>query len=203
MVGSPVNPETVPEDGSFFRHWVCGTFFGWLAGLAIIIAGAVVGDLVGTGEADYQFIVGLGMGVGVGYAQGRVLKRWFGTGGGWMWASVIGFGLPFVLFDLVGTIWRRLPDLPQLELEVVISALLAGVLQRRILSAHSSKTDWWIPASIAGWALAAATAASGSFLEIAFLGRWLNVATILLGGLVLGVVTGGFLVRIRRGPIRN
>ena len=65
MVGPPVNPETVPEDGSFFRHWVCGTFFGWLAGLAIIIAGAVVGDLVGTGEADYQFIVGLGMGVTV------------------------------------------------------------------------------------------------------------------------------------------
>jgi len=186
------------EDRQFFIQWVRGTFVGWLLGLVIIIVAAIGGDLTGNGDGDSLFIIGIGMGVGVGYAQGRIVKRWLGTVRGWVWTSVFGIGVPFVVFDFVGAIWSGLPDVVQLQLEVVTSGLLVGVLQRRVLRLHSSRANWWIPACVAGWTLAASTAASGSLLHIIFLGRWLNVATILLGGVVLGLVTGGVLVWIRR-----
>jgi len=186
------------EDRQFFTRWVRGTFVGWLLGLVIIIVALIGGDLIGKGDGDSLFIIGISMGAGVGYAQGRMVKRWLGAARGWVWTSVIGIGVPFVVFDFVGTIWSGLPDVVQLQLEVVISGLLVGVLQRRVLCLHSSRANWWIPACVAGWTLAASTAASGSLLDIIFLGRWLNVATILLGGVVLGLVTGGVLVCIRR-----
>lgn len=194
-----MSSEHRQKDRQFFGRWVRGTFFGWIVGLVVIIVAGISGDLIGKGEIDSQFIIGLGMGAGVGYVQGRVLKRWLGAARDWAWMSVIGIGLPFLVFDFVGAIWNGLPEVLRLELEVAISGLLVGALQRRVLSPHSSKANWWVPACVAGWTLAAATAASGSLLDITFPSRLLNLATILLGGVVLGLVTGGVLVWIRRG----
>jgi len=194
-----MSSEHSQEDRQFFSRWVRGTSFGWLVGLVIILVASIGGEVIGKGEADSQFMIGLGMGAGVGYAQGRVLKRWLGAARGWAWTSAIGFGLPFVVLDFVGSMGSELSEVLRLELEVAISGLLVGALQRRVLSLHSSRANWWVPACVAGWTLAAGTAASGSLLDIAFLGRWLNLATILLGGVVLGLVTGGVLVWIRRG----
>lgn len=187
------------EDRQFFTRWVRGTLVGWLLGLLIIIVAGIGGDLIGMGDADSQVIIGLGMGAGVGYAQGRVVKRWLGAARNWVWTSAIGIGVPFVVFDFVGAIWSRLPDVVRLELEIAICGLVVGALQRRVLSPHSSRANWWIPACVAGWTLATGTAASGSLIDSIFLGKLLNLATILLGGAVLGLVTGGALVWIRRG----
>ncbi|MFQ5719817.1 MAG: hypothetical protein ACE5IK_09735, partial [Acidobacteriota bacterium] len=159
-----MSSEHRQEDRQFLARWVRDTCFGWLVGLVVIIVAGIGGDLIGAGEADSQFIIGLGMGAGVGYAQGRVVKCWLGAARDWTWTSVIGIGLPFVVFDFAGAIWSRLPDVPRLELEVAISGLLVGALQRRVLSLHSSRANWWVPACVAGWTLAAATAASGSLL---------------------------------------
>ncbi len=197
-----MSTEHRQDDGQLLARWIRVTSAGWLLGVVIIVSAGVIGDVVGRGEGDSQCIVGLGIGAGVGYAQGRVARRWPDGSRHWAWTSVIGMGLPFVGFDFAGAVWNQFPDVVRLLLEVGVGGLLVGLLQWRPLRRHSVRAGWWVPASVAGWTLAAATAASGPLLNVRFLGKWffvaLNLATILLGGVVLGLVTGTVLVWIRR-----
>lgn len=183
----------------FFTRWVRGTFGGWLLGFVFILLGAIAGDLLGMGESESQFIVGVAMGAGVGYAQGRVARQWFGATWRWTWASVIGMGVPFLASDFLGAVWGGYSF--SLPLVVVIGALLVGFLQREVLRSHSNRANWWVPACVAGWTLAAATAAVSGVLASGPSAQWLvllRVAVILLGGVVLGTVTGGTLVWMLR-----
>jgi len=184
---------------SFFAAWVRGTFAGWLLGFVLVVLAAIGGDLIGVEEGDSQFMVGIAMGVGVGYAQGRVGRKWFGAASRWTWASTIGLGVPFVVWDLVSAIWSEYSF--SLPLVVVICGFLVGFLQRPIIRFHSNRANWWVPASVGSWTLAAGTAAvSGAFPSGPSAGWFalLSVGMILLGGLVLGIVTGGALVWILR-----
>lgn len=195
-----MSPEHSQTDRQFFTRWVRGTFVGWVLGFILIILAAITGDLIGTGETESQFIVGIGMGAGVGYIQGRMARQWFGASNRWAWATVIGMGVPFIASDFIGAVWSEYSF--SLPLTVAIGGLLVGLLQRRILCSHSGRANWWVPACFAGWTLAAGTAAlSGGFLDI-FPRVWpvaiLNLGVILFGGVVLGIVTGGALVWILR-----
>ncbi len=194
-----MDTEKVKPDLRFFTRWVRGTFAGWLLGFVFIILAAIAGDLIGMGQGESQFIVGIGMGAGVGYAQGRVARQWFGATWRWTSASVIGMGVPFVASDLASAVWSEFSF--SLPLVVVIGGLLVGLLQRRILCSHSDRANWWVPACVAGWTLAAGTAAVSGVLPSGPSDPWLvilNVGVILLGGVVLGVVTGGALVWMLR-----
>ena len=186
-------------DRKFFTRWVRGTFAGWLLGFMFIVLGAVGADLIGTGESESQFIVGIAMGAGVGYAQGRVVRQWLGGTWRWTWASVIGMGVPFVASDFVSAVWSGYSF--SLPLVVVIGGLLVGLFQRRVLRSHCDRANWWVLACVAGWALAAGTAAVSGVLPSGPSAGWLailNVGVILLGGVVLGIVTGGALVWMLR-----
>jgi hypothetical protein len=80
----------------------------------------------------------------------------------------------------------------------VCGGLLAGVLEERLLGRRFARTTWWIPASVAGWTLAALTVALFALLPR---NPWLAFAAlgaILLGGGVLGLVTGAALERLQR-----
>jgi hypothetical protein len=194
-----MSPEHSQADRQFFTRWVRGTFAGWLLGFVFIILAAIAGDLIGMGQGESQFIVGIGMGAGVGYAQGRMARQWFGATRRWAWATVIGMGVPFVASDFVGAVWGEFSF--WLPLTVVTGGLLVGLLQRRILCSHSDRAHWWVPACVAGWTLAAGTAAVSGVLPSGPSAGWfaiLNVGVILLGGVVLGVVTGGALVWMLR-----
>jgi len=188
-----MNSDHGRADRRLFVRWVRGTFFGYLLGFVLILVGGIVGDLVGLPGSD--FMVGIGMGVGVGYMQGRALKPWLGAPSRWVWATAIGLGGLFLVEDLVAVAWTEFDNMHSLQLDVAIGGLLVGLLQRRILRSHSRGADWWIPASVAGWALAAWTASvtfSGAVDAV------LNLGMILMGGVVLGVVTGGALVWVLR-----
>lgn len=182
-----------------FTRWVRGTFGGWLLGFVFIVLGAVAGDLIGMGERESQFIVGITMGAGVGYAQGRVVRQWLGATWRWTWASIIGMGVPFVASDFVSAVWSGYSF--SLPLVVAIGGLFVGLLQRRVLRSHCDRANWWVPTCVAGWTLAAGTAAVSGLLPSGPSAGWLaifNVGAILLGGVVLGVVTGGALVWMLR-----
>jgi hypothetical protein len=172
---------------------VRGTFVGYLLGFVLIILGGIAGDLIGLPGSD--FIVGIGMGVGIGYAQGRVARQWLGATRHWVWASVIGLGGLFLVEDLVAAAWSEFDSLHSLQLDVTIGGLFVGLLQRRILCSHSERANWWVPACVVGWGLAAWTA---SVTFTGALDAILNLGMILMGGVVLGVVTGGALVWILR-----
>ncbi len=188
-----MSSELSQVDLKFFTRWVRGTFIGYLIGFVLIILGSAAGDLIGMPGSD--FIIGIGMGAGIGYAQGRQARQWLGATWPWVLATVIGLGVPFVVEDLVAAAWSEFDSLHSLQLDVAICGLFVGLLQRRILRSHSDRANWWVLVSVAGWTLAAWTASAnftGPFDAI------LNLGMILMGGVVLGVVTGGALVWILR-----
>ena len=115
---------------------------------------------------------------------------------------MVGMGAPFLLFDLL----RHYGYLPSgsyyIILSIAVSGLFTGVLQSIILRKHSHQSPLWIMASFAGWLLATV-----SFFSINYtmkltknnlLGFGVNLSIMLASGLVLGFVTGLFLVRILR-----
>ncbi len=188
-----MSSEHSQADRHFFIRWVRGTFAGYLLGFVFVLLGSMAGDLIGLPGSD--FIIGIGMGVGVGYVQGRMAKQLLGANWRWMWATVIGLGVPFLVEDLIAAAWSEFDSLHSLQLDVAICGLFVGLLQRRILRSHSERANWWVPISVVGWTLAAWTASvnfTGSLDAI------LNLGMILMGGVVLGAVTGGALVWMLR-----
>jgi hypothetical protein len=168
----------------FFGRWVLATFGGWVLGVVLVLLLAAIGEGAHVGN---QFAVGIGMGLGVGYAQWRVARKWFGATTQWIWASAVGMGTPFVLLDVLG-IWR---DKGWFVFVIaVLGGLLSSVWQRRMLQSRSVKANWWVPACILGWGVAAALPPAlllpGPHVS--------NIGVIASGGIALGVVTGGTLV---------
>jgi len=183
-----------------FRRWVLANTVGWLLGFVFIMVGAIGADVIGIEHA--QFFIGIGMGAGVGYAQMRVATPAFGAPLWWGWATVLGVGAAFVLSDVVRAFWSGIPYLSMLWLSAACGGLLVGLLQRPLLRPHSVRANWWVLGCVAGWALAAATVLLYGTVSGGSPSAWLaliSVAAIPLGGVVLGVVTGGMLLWTLRG----
>ncbi len=139
------------------------------------------------------------MGAGVGAAQWFVLRRVMHIDKRWMWFSIIGMGIPFLVMDLF------LKDMltHKLPLEMSISAVLVSLLQFNLLKSHFSKAYWWIFGCTIGWCLAVATVFTIDYTNglkevihsnLALAG--INLLLILSGGIVLGIVTGVLMKRI-------
>jgi len=179
--------------GLGLARWIRAKLAGWWLGLARIVGGAPLGDLLGGEDSGLQFAVGVGMGVGVGYTQGRVVRGWLGAAWPWVAASTFGIGAPWVLYDLTVIRGFALPFSPTLY--VVVGAALAGALQALPLRRHLDRAGWWVPASVAGWALAEGIVLipDALFRLPGPPGAVVFLVAFLLGGLVLGAVTGAVL----------
>jgi hypothetical protein len=90
--------EAKPIDRMLALRWARATWFGWLLGIPIVAALALVGEAVGVGGA--QFIVGAGMGAGIGLMQARLMRRILPKWGPWVWSCVIGLAAPFLVTDV-------------------------------------------------------------------------------------------------------
>jgi len=157
-------------------RWAVASALGWILGFFLVLILALSWDGLGIGVV--QFMVGVGMGAGVGLMQGRVAREWLGSVRPWFWATTLGLGIPFVLADVLS------PVVPySLGLSVGAGALLAGILQVRLLRPHGVRAGLWVPASVAGWLLAASPTA----IQVGGLGL---IAAVVAGGAVLGLVTG-------------
>jgi hypothetical protein len=192
--------EADRSNSHLFGRWILANFLGWLLGFVFIFLGLVFASLMGVERAQFYF--GIAMGAGIGYAQVRAVGRQLSLGNWWGWASVVGMGAPFVVSDIVRAVWSGLPYLLSLSLSVACGGLLVGLLQRRLLRLHSTRSNWWVPASVAAWTLAAATVYFyGAVPGVSGSGTWsalINLAAILLGGPILGAVTGGTLLWMLR-----
>jgi hypothetical protein len=136
-----------PTEQPFFRRWLLSSFLGWLLGFVLIMAISVVWNMIG-GTA--QFMIGLGMGAGVGFMQGRVAIQWVGSVSAWTWATFLGLSAPFVLGDIGRALGLGIGY--SLPIYMLISGLLAGLLQRRLLSGRFEGANWWVLASLLGGA---------------------------------------------------
>src|ERR1035437_2745657 len=184
--------QSRPTEKRFFTRWVVASSAGWFCGVIVVVMLAAISDLIHVGNGVY---IGVGMGWSIGFAQWLTARKWFGARSQWMWASTIGVTIPFLLADLVGTQWDRnrwylIPAL------AAAGGLLAGLLQRSSLRSHSGKTNWWVAASGAAWMCPAL------LIQLILypghrrtpLESVRNTGSIVLGGVVLGVVTGSALV---------
>jgi hypothetical protein len=179
--------------------WTRATFLGWSLGFVLLMVFIALGGLVGLGNT--QFPLGLGMGTGVGAFQRRLIAGRVGTATHWWRASIIGVSTPFVVWDLAKLLSWEIPH--ALVIAVVAAGLSVGGLQWRALRAHGKRSGWWVPASLLGWTLAAATVFVNDQLlpkTPGIVGALLYIGVVLLGGVFLGVTTGVALEWVLRAP---
>ncbi|MCH8938441.1 MAG: hypothetical protein IH966_03375 [Gemmatimonadetes bacterium] len=188
-----MSAETMQVQPSVFARWLRATTLGWLLGFVLVVVLALAWGMIG-GEA--QFMVGVGMGAGVGYVQTRVVREWVESTRRWLLASIIGMGVPFLLWDLGALI--GIEAFFSLPLCVVAGGLLVGILQCSLLRLRLDRASFWIPACVVGWGLPAGAIALGDSGLFPAPGFLLSLGAMFFGGVVLGAVTGKALMWMPR-----
>jgi len=191
--GAPTRRGQAPGSGSShvsLRLWIRITFLGWLLGIVLVVAIALVGEVVGVRGS--QISVGLGMGLGVGIAQERALRPLLGPSQLWRWASAMGLAIPFLVVDLARMSGRPIPY--SLYVAIVAAGLTAGGAQAYLLRPRGIAPGSWIGASCAGWIAASLMAAlADSFTAWSpvrgLAGALLYLGLVCVGGLLLGAAT--------------
>ena len=178
-------------DRSLFLLWVRATWAGWLLGVPLIIVLALIGEAVGIGGS--QVLVGAGMGTGIGLMQSRVIKGVVHKPVPWLWSSVTGLALPFLVADISKAAGRGI--VYSLPVFVALGGIIAGGWQALILRSRFRQTWLWVIASALGWTFAAGAAVVADYISRSHSLRGLWGAVIYLGvvaagGLILGSVTG-------------
>jgi hypothetical protein len=178
MTRLPLNQLTL-------NKWILYSSGGWLIGVLLVI-------LLGTFLDNAA--VGIGMGAGVGIVQWIALKQHASMKAKWFLFSIVGLGIPFLLFSLAsGTILLIKPE-TYIPIATLLGALLAGWLQYRfILKQTYEDAANWILMNCLGWTAAAVITFVG-YLFISYLPRAVSLplAFILLviGGPILGLISG-------------
>lgn len=180
--------------------WIKATFIGWFLGIILIFVLSSLFDAIGI--EGFQFFLGIGMGAGVGFMQGRLLRTSGFVNTSWLWTSVVGMGLPFIISDLL-IIYGDL-SLGSYYIPVCIASgsVMVSFLQYVYLTKFSPRAWRWILGCSLGWILAGVTVFAIDYTKhitdqvmVLF---FLNLYLILGGGIILGLITTPFLRIILR-----
>lgn len=191
------------------RSWVAACCLGWVLGVPAIALLALVGESIGVGGS--QALVGLGMGSAVGWVQGGRLTGLGISRAAWFWSSALGIGAPFIAWDVAQHLALPL-EYSLLRLLLVGGVVTGGVqgwllaasrLDARIPAARASRGSiltWWIAVCAVGWAAAGWCAGLADELikthaVRGLAGAGLYLASVAVGGPVLGLVTAPVLRR--------
>lgn len=187
-----MNHQTDYDHLLHLKDWMKATFLGWLLGFIVVIILAVGGETVGMPNS--QSFVGIGIGAGVGYMQNRLLRRLYGVNWNWMWATIIGMGLSFILFDLYLAELID-PESYHVEYPVALGGLFCGILQYTVLKKRFGTGIIWILISFLAWSSAALMAISTPLLDQLGLNNLVSAALVLIilvlaTSLLLGSISG-------------
>ena len=184
-----MSPEVRDAGPGVWCRWLVATFVGWVVG---VIVASVLSYLVVSlfYPKETTLIVGLCMAAGVALAQKIAVRRSVPLAGRWVWGAAVGLGAPFMAATIVDELWFSTAGLSRgwPILIAVVGGALAGVLQAGALRPHTSRAHWWTLASLMSWGLACLTSTV------------LGEAGFLLGGVVLGGVSGGLLIWLLGSP---
>lgn len=127
------------SDRQLFGLWVRSTWIGWVLGVPLIIALALIGEAVGIGGA--QVLVGAGIGVGIGLMQGRALRGMLNQAVPWFWSCVVGLAVPFLATDVAKAGGLVFPY--SLYASVALGGTIVGAWQAFLLRPRPN-TGWWV-----------------------------------------------------------
>jgi len=172
-------------------RWTLATWLGWVVGVPILIALALI--LEALGFEQIQFPVGVAMGLGVGLLQGRIVRRLGISFGDWISSCAVGLAIPFAAFDVGTRFGYYLPH--ALYVCVGLGGLIVGTWQAYLLRSHLRAAGVWVVASVLGWTAAAGSAAAADLLVkshsvTGIPGALAYLGIVMAGGVILGVVTG-------------
>ncbi|MBK9250161.1 MAG: hypothetical protein IPM69_19140 [Ignavibacteria bacterium] len=178
-------------------RWTRATFWGWLLGVVFILMLSSFLDSIGI--ENMQFYLGIGMGAGVGFTQWLTLRRWIRVRLHWIWYSIIGMGIPFIIMDLL--VPKSVSY--KIQFSMAFGALTVGWLQSNLLNAQKKHASVWMVGSLLGWTAAALTVQAIDYtmklkptITSNLLLAAINLSLILAGGIVLGLITGKALKKI-------
>lgn len=177
----------------FLTRWVLATSIGWPVGfIGSIILSYTVVNLIYPKETN--LIVGISLGLAVGYSQWYVFKKFMNLSSWWIWSTAIGMGIPFIMTVAWAEFGGAQDNLIENEIlgrfiTGAIGGILIGLPQTRILRPFTEKTAWWPVASMLAWGF--------GWLCTAFAGLF----GLLLGGFILGLMTGIFLLLVINNPV--
>jgi hypothetical protein len=188
-----------------------------LLGLGIVIgAGAIASTLTEPVAVGLLHLVGALVGIVIGVSQWLVLRSHIRHSNRWIIATIAGalvgwmVGVKASIFlALVTGLGTRGLSLPIFFEGVVLLGawvgLVLGFAQWFVLQANFPGAGWWIPANMVAWALGLAVAFLGAGMAnqmgwdaIALAGIGL---TGILGGAVVGAITGAVLIRLMRSQL--
>jgi hypothetical protein len=205
---TPIRPTAEPDTK---RGWV--TYLQWtsLTILGFAVGAIVNNDILGFSPTGCEqclrnILAWFGEGACVGAAQWYILRGRVGAASwGWVIATGLGWALGIGLFPhssailngslaamltFLGTI-KNLKEFPFAALDYPFGGaalgLFVGVLQWVLLRRQWARSGWWVPASVAGWAVA--------YVVIGNLGP-VQLRTAMAFGMIIGLLTGIALVRL-------
>ena len=145
------------------------------------------------------------MALGVGVVQGRLIRQQLPMGV-WVRATVLGFWVPYVLADGVIYLTALKPE-QVLPFATVFGAVLAAWLQARSVGAARGSMGRWVLRHAIAWSVAYIYTMGllwASHAWKALLPHSITIimafGSLLTGGLVLGMLTYGPVVRLLAGP---
>ncbi len=189
------------KPGPFLARWVFANLSGWIFG--IFPAGLLVALAEWLRLGAYVWI-GFGMALSIGLAQWRLARKQLHVSSLWIWSVSVCMAVSFLMLDLRPASWH-VKDATLLPIAGGIGGLLAGIWQSRMLPRQGQARAWFVAASTAGWLMAASLPAllesHGRTKPVLDAVR--IVISMLLGGVIIGIVTGPILMKVRIGESRS
>ena len=136
---------------------------------------------------------GLILGTSLGIAQALVLRRRLGRARWWVLASIGGFWLGKLVGDMLSS---GIPGIAGFLLDGAVIGAGVGIAEFLVLRGRLPQAGWWIPANIAGWAVAWIVIRSVDDSET--LSTLAIYAVGSIGAAIAGIVTGGTLIWLMR-----
>jgi hypothetical protein len=182
------------KPGPFLARWIFANLSGWMFGVFAVALLAVLSEAL---RLNGETCVGLGMGLTIGFFQWRLARKQLHVSSQWMWSLTLCMTIAFLVLDFFPANWHG-KDILKLQIGAGAGGLLAGVWQSRMLPKRRNVRAWFVAASTVGWLLAASLPALASIDPTNRVLNAIGVTSgLLLGGAILGLVTGPALMRLQ------
>lgn len=142
--------------------------------------------LFGTNSMLAVMVSGLASGAVIGGAQYLLLRGWLVKAGWWVLATGLGFGVAFSQLPIVGLFLQHTPLSEALQAFLIypFAGLLIALTQWFYIVRRTSRSPWWILASVLGWAVGYLLTTLSSYLSNTYLAFFAAIAV------VYGLFTG-------------